>query len=172
MAARRAPSSRGLRAQRAPTTWSRTLSTDGAFVTLAASTSVIVTSLVLNNPGIGETVRRTRGWLQITSDQAAAQETQAGGFGALVVSDKALALGITAVPTPITEQDDDGWFMYLNFAQRNVDSALIQSVMYEFDSKAMRRVPEGFSVAFVLENANTGFGLDFAFGISALTSIS
>ena len=172
MTARRSSSRTPQRAQRAPTTWSRFTSTDGAYDVIAASSKVLITSLVLNNAGISETIRRTRGLVSIISDQTSTVETQAGAFGAVVVSDVALAAGVASIPGPLTNRDDDGWLLWVPFFQRGADNGLAENQPYEFDSKAMRRVEDGFSIAFVAENANTGFGLEIGVVISALTSLS
>ena len=56
------------------------------------------------------TVVRTRFKYMVISDQAAAIEIQAGAIGMAVVSDQSVAVGVTAVPTPITDMGSDLWF--------------------------------------------------------------
>ena len=58
------------------------------------------------------TIVRTRGVLRFSSDQEAATESWGGSFGMAVVSDQASAVGVTAVPTPTTENSSDLWFVY------------------------------------------------------------
>ena len=58
------------------------------------------------------TIVRTRGTLAVYSDQVIASETARSAMGLAVVSDQAAAVGITAVPTPITDQDSDLFFVY------------------------------------------------------------
>ena len=58
------------------------------------------------------TVVRSLWQLQVTSDQAAAQEEQRVGFAIAVVSEQASDIGITALPTPITDMESDAFFMY------------------------------------------------------------
>ena len=106
----------------------------------------------------------------MASDQVAATENAHGAFGAIIVSSAAVAIGITALPTPTTDNDDDGWFVWQPVATRfvfvsgvGIDGNAIQ--VYEFDSKAMRRVEEGFEIAFIFENAA-------ADGISVQLSLS
>ena len=58
------------------------------------------------------TVVRTRGFYHVRSDQNAADETYHAAIGACVVSDQAVAIGVTAVPTPNTDRASDLWFVY------------------------------------------------------------
>ena len=56
-------------------------------------------------------VRFHLAWL-LQSDQAVAIEEQTAAFGVAVVSDQAVAVGVTAVPTPITDIGSDLWFVH------------------------------------------------------------
>ena len=56
------------------------------------------------------TIVRSRFEVGIISDQTAATEDQLGAIGMAVVSDQAVAVGVTAVPTPITDMGSDLWF--------------------------------------------------------------
>jgi len=49
------------------------------------------------------TIIRTRMELLVVSDQEVASEVQVGGIGVSVVSNQASAIGVSAVPTPITD---------------------------------------------------------------------
>ncbi len=160
----------GVARQRSATNWSRDCDTGSILIAAAQKAFVIVG--ILENPGISETIRRTRGILAISSDQAAAVEEQVGAFGAMVVNDVAIGVGATAIPGPCTEQDDDGWFVWLPFAQRSIATANsnIQTVEYLFDSKAMRKVEQGFGIAFMVENSSATFGLRANLTVSLLTS--
>ena len=162
----------GVRRQRAPSTWSRIVSS--VVITVPAASKVIITVLTLNNPGIGETIRRTRGRLFVWSDQVADLEEQFGAFGAIIVSDVAAGVGSAAVPGPFTEAADDGWYMWIPIVQRHIDTTIAPALgfAYEFDSKAMRRVEEGYQSVFVVENGHPTFGLKAALGVSSLSSIS
>ena len=157
--------------RRTGTDWGRLVSV--AYVVVAAGTKVLVATVSLSNPGIGETVRRTRGRLSIESDQAAAFEDQVGAFGMIVVNDLAIAAGVASIPGPVTDQNDDGWFVWVPFGQSsqlNAADVGFSSREYEFDSKAMRRVEEGFTVAVVVENASPTDGLAIWHGWSQLSS--
>ena len=109
------------------------------------------------------TVVRTRmNWLAI-SDQSAATETFIGNFGFAVVSDQATAIGVTAVPTPATDQGSDLWFMIDNWIGRfdfigtgTANQDLRSKVM---DSKAMRKVDIGQDIVGVVEAGIGGSGV-------------
>ena len=105
------------------------------------------------------TVVWTRFLLGIESDQISADERQIGGFGCAVVSDQALAIGVTAVPTPITDIGSDLWFvhqlLYSSFGFiTGVGFEGQMQTMYEVDSKAMRKVDIGQDLVIVGEFAS------------------
>ncbi len=144
-----------------------------AYVVVPAASKVLYTTATLSNPGISETVRRTRAYLGIVSDQSAAAEDQIGAIGMVVVSDLAIAAGVASLPSPVFDGNDDGWFMWQSFAQEGSSGGGSQSIWYyPIDSKAMRRVEEGFAIAVVVENAHATDGLKVHLGISLLTSLS
>ncbi len=97
----------------------------------------------------------------VRSDQAAALEEQTVAAGAAVVSDQAVAIGVTAVPTPITDRGSDLWFMHQTmFAEESslTDRSKPHGV-WHVDSRAMRRVDDDQDIVFVLEiNTVTGSG--------------
>ncbi len=109
------------------------------------------------------TIVRTRFLLGMSSDQAAASERQVGGFGMAVVSDQANAIGVTAVPTPISDMGSDLWFVHQLLYNDFVfgtgvgfeDNVLAQ---YVIDSKAMRKVDIGQDLVVVAEFSSNGSG--------------
>jgi len=156
---------------RQPTNWARGFSTGGNYVTVAAGTKVLLGSF-LPLAGINETIRRTRGVFSVKSDQVTVAETQSGAFGMVVVTDAALAIGITAIPGPVTDAGDDGWFVWEPFFRFGAPAGSGpdpggESAIF-VDSKAMRKLPDGFSAAIVVENANATFGFDVGFGLALL----
>ncbi len=64
------------------------------------------------------TIVRTRGSMILSSDQNAATEDQQVKFGVAIVSRQAIAIGVTAVPTPVTDADSDMFFVYEELASR------------------------------------------------------
>ncbi len=136
------------------------------------SSKVVVATQVLNNPGIGETVRRTRGVAIISSDQAAGVEDQFGALGFIMVNDLALAAGAVSIPGPVTDGSDDGWFVWQPLlGVGNIGANGRVGYVVPFDSKAMRRVEEGFGIAIMVENASAANVFDFALGFSVLSSL-
>ena len=107
------------------------------------------------------TVIRTQFEWFLRSDTISANESYAAAMGIAVVSSQAVAIGVTAVPTPVTDADSDLFFAYkaavghLAFTTgtgyRNVGD------LYHIDSKAMRKVETGQDIIVVAE-------LDAAFG--------
>ncbi len=131
----------------------------------AASTAVIISSLGPVELAMRPfTIVRTRGLFGITSDQSAASEEQELGYGHCVVSDQALAIGATAVPTPVTDITSDLWFVYEMVLQSlDVNTAVgfdarAKTVRY-FDSKAMRKVEEGQDRVSVCETGPNSAGV-------------
>ncbi len=91
---------------------------DAAETTVPAASKVLLGTFTPSVDGIDEVVLRTRGVLAVRSDQTAGSELQIGAFGMIVVTDTAAAAGAASIPSPATDADDDGWFVWLPFAQR------------------------------------------------------
>ena len=150
-------------------TWDGT--TSSIYTNLAAASSVIISGFVAF--GGDQTILRTVGHMSVTSDQAGAVEQQIGAFGMILVSDTAFAIGITAMPKPIADQDNDGWFVYQSFSQQG-DASVTSSLprTYEFDSKAKRIVQlGGVTMAVILTNASASNGLQFSMNFRILSQL-
>ena len=125
--------------------------------TLVAGGGTILFSLTTEEKALRPfTVVRTRIQCEIISDQVAASESQVGALGVAVVSDQAEAIGVTAVPTPITDMASDLWMvhqiLYNDFVL--ADGTGFQDdggYQYEIDSKAMRKVQDGEDLVVVGE---------------------
>ena len=78
-----------------------------------------------------------------------------------MVSDQASAIGVTAVPTPVTDFASDLWFFHKHFFA--MESALTDRTRGGFigsvDSKAMRKVNPDEDVVFVIQSAAASSGL-------------
>ncbi len=117
------------------------------------------------------TIVRTRGVWHVQSDQAAADERYQLALGFSVITDQASAIGVTAVPTPATDVSSDAFFLYETIQGSYEFGAGVTAEMdswgitKDFDSKAMRKVEEGFDLAAVAETFDTSAGakLDVSF---------
>ncbi len=138
-----------------------------------AASKLLLSTITLDNPGINETIRRTRGVFGIESDQNSALEFNLGAMGMVVVSETAIAAGVASIPGPVTDASDDGWFVWEPFTQETQGvTGGSKSTGYTFDSKAMRRIEEGFAVAVVVENAHATHAFEITMASSTLTSRS
>jgi len=166
MARRHAPG-RIVRSTRRETVWLQFAQTRTA---VDVSTAVLV--FTLNAAALALrpfTIIRTRFELLMSSDQIAATENQNAAFGAAIVSDQAAAIGVTAVPTPVTDLGSDLWFVIQQMNQRIVfgDATGFDSragERYEVDSKAMRRCDVGQDMAVVLEASSISAGTTIVIG--------
>ena len=149
---------RGVRGQRRETLWFGFGPTN-ATLTVAGGTIMFA----LSAGGLARrpfTVLRTYTELMLVSDQAAAIETQILGWGWAVVSDEAVAIGVTAVPTPITDIESDLWFQHkvLMADESNLTDRTKSGGFASLDSKAMRKVESGQDLVGVAELSTVGSG--------------
>ena len=157
--------------QRGATDWGRLV---GNLTTISVASKALVATFVLSNPGIGETVRRTRGRFFAVSDQASVVEQITGAMGMIVVSDLAIAAGVASIPGPVTDASDDGWFVWEPFITISQVTIGVSNAgagtqpWFEFDSKAMRKVADGFGIAIVFESLAQGIEVNI--GASLLSS--
>jgi hypothetical protein len=173
MAVRRAPR-RGGRGWRPATFWTGNVPASPTGV--PAASKVLLASFV--NVGDQElTIRRLRGLLAVHSDQNAATEYQVGALGIGIFNDTAIAAGIASLPDSVTDVDDDVWFSFTHIGQQikvatavGIDAQGV--VQYDVDSKAMRKVPAGRSVAVIVANAHAVSAFNVTFGVRFLSSIT
>ncbi len=107
------------------------------------------------------TVVRSIFEVNIRSDQAGAIERQVVGFGACVVSDQAAAIGVTAVPTPLTDLASDLWYLHgvLIGDESNLTDRTRGGMSRTIESRAMRKVEDGQDIAIVAEMSTVGGGV-------------
>ncbi len=141
--------------------------------TVAAATKLLVASLDSTElDKLPFTITRTIGLLSMRSDQTGAREMLHGALGATVVSERALTVGITALPDPVTENNADFWFLYTPWAISVEATPSGQGPMlYAFDSKAQRKVEEGDQVVFVMANQSASFGGQFTLQLRILIKL-
>ncbi len=108
------------------------------------------------------TIVRTRMDFQVISDQIAADEVQVGAIAMAVVSDQASAVGVTAVPTPVTDVDSDLFYAYQAFFSDLTFGSGIgfanTGTRWTLESKAMRKVNDDQDVILVHELSTVGSG--------------
>ena len=111
----------------------------------------------------GTTLVRTRGQLDVfLAGYSAAGDGYQGAFGIGVTTLAAVTVGITAVPTPITEQTWDGWLYWTPISvhggeatagDKDFGPAHQRTIV---DSKAMRKLKEDQSLFAVWEVTEIG----------------
>ena len=138
-----------------------------AAVTVPAASKVLLGFFFLAT-AFEETVVRVRGGIGVLSD-AGALEQQIGAFGMIRATDRAVAAGAASIPGPVTDGDDDGWFVWQPWSQsRSIVESQV-SVWYPIDSKAQRIVREGQQLAVMVENAYATHGMQVLPAIRALS---
>ncbi len=110
------------------------------------------------------TIVRNHVFFRVSSDQSATPELYLAAIGFAVVTSQALAIGVTAVPTPFTDQVSDAFFVWGQLGGTiDVATAVGKTELgkdMQIDSKAMRKVDDGFDVAISVETAPIGEGAD------------
>ena len=141
---------------RRKTVWLSIGPTDNALT--AASQAVLFTGLNAAALALRPfTVVRTRGLFHVISDQVAASETFGAVLAMAVVTDQALAIGVTAVPTGATDRASDEFYVYEEIIGRYIfgtavgSETVAETASVRFDSKAMRKVDVGQDIAFTIE---------------------
>jgi len=132
---------------------------------LTATGGVLLASLTTAEKALRPfTIVRSRLDVLFSSDQQSASEAYGGAVGMCVVSDQAEAIGVTALPTPVTDRISDLWFLYQQMFGEFVVGGAVTGIevgqhFYSIDSKAMRKVEEGNDVVVVAEfDVGIGFG--------------
>ena len=83
-----------------------------------------------------------------------------------MVSDQAVAIGVTAVPTPDTDRGSDLWYVFEEIFGEFVFISGVgtqeRGQLHRFDSKAMRKVEDGQDIITVAESPNTSAKIQVA----------
>ena len=105
------------------------------------------------------TVVRTHLNIHFRSDQVIGTEQYGAGVAMLVVSESASAVGITALPTPYSEQDSDLFYLYAEsfgqFLVADGTGEMENGNRMVVDSKAMRKVNNDQDVVMTAETPST-----------------
>ena len=142
-----------------------------------ANSKILLSTFVLSNAPLAETVRRIRGMCLWSTDQSAANEGPVGALGVCLAEDTAIVAGIASLPDPITDVADDMWMLFQPMMTRiEVATAVGFQVpsggVWEFDSKGMRKVRDGFSLAVIVANAHPTHGAIFSMVLRLYSTLS
>ena len=113
----------------------------------------------------GVTIVRTRGYVRAHLNSADAVGAGfAGAFGIGLAQTDALAIGVTALPGPVSDLEWEGWLWHQFFDIRAVTATIADGVnaasasqFFEIDSKAMRKFEDGvqlFGITEATEDTN------------------
>ncbi len=141
------------RGPRRETDWGEGPGSSGVSSISGSATTIIGSGMVIT---VGaSTLVRLRGLLDIfLTSSTSAGDGFFGAFGIGVVTSRAFAAGVTALPQPVTEIDWDGW-MYHTFISVHEGSpdgpgdAGVHRI--EVDSKAMRKMDGDVTLVGVLQ---------------------
>ena len=117
------------------------------------------------------TITRTRGFISVASDQGAALEVQVGALGMAIVTEAAATAGGAALPDPAASAASGFWFVWVPFAQKNLNLDGTSSVIYQFDSKAMRKIEPGEVIVVMVVNSSATLGLEFIINFRLLMKL-
>ncbi len=146
---------------RRSTSWSIGVAeVDGGFTTSAAS----LWSATAVPTVEGLTIIRTRGLVRsILASASAVGDGFFGAHGIGIVTDEAIAAGVSAVPSPLSDEDWEGWLWHAYFDVRAVTATIADgvnaagySMVQEIDSKAMRKLPSGMTLFGITEVTESG----------------
>ncbi len=170
----RRPIRRATRSWRPSTSWAGVI--PASTTDIPAASKVLLATFVPSGPE-GETLRRIRGLLTVQSDQSAATEFQVGALGCAVFTDTAIAAGVASLPDPVTDVEDEMWVLFTHIGQQFLFSSGVgknpdMATQYVLDSKAMRKVPVGYSLGFVIANASATHGMRVSLGVRILGSLT
>ena len=149
------------------TTWEEGVGGDDQTTVAASISTFLGAALAVTEDGL--TLVRTRGSFQIyLRTIAAVSDGFHCALGIGIANVNAITVGITAVQTPITNMDWDGWlyhrFFDIHAAAGAIDTTEPQaSIQFEVDSKAMRKINQGDALYCVLETVERGTATATAF---------
>ena len=143
----------------------------------ASSTAVLISQLDAVGLALRPfTVVRTRGMILLHSDQRAATEDYEVNYSHSVVTTQASAIGVTAVPTPVTDVGSDVPHVFESLfggITVTTDVGVVDpfGISLRFDSKAMRKVDDGQDLISVVETSATSEGCGMTTGFRVLVKL-
>ena len=111
------------------------------------------------------TIVREHMTLYVKSDQIAASENPFGSVGSAVVSEQARVAGAASLPGPDTNDASDLWYLHGRWSAVIVFGTAVgletsAGRVFQFDSKAQRKVEDGSAIVTMIENI-TAFGVQY-----------
>ncbi len=144
-------------------------------LTIAANTFVLAGSIsqALFGESTPLTLVRTRGFLHVSSDQAAATEDQLCTIGVAIVKESARLAGAGSLPDPFADGDDSVWQTWNQLFTRTTFASGIgfdasAGAGIEIDSKSMRKIDTGESLVLMVANNSTTHGISVLVGLRFL----
>ena len=162
--------SRAVKGSRRRTGWE--VGPGDSTLTNFASTQSVILGLGAQALLDGLTLVRLRGSFRaLLTAVAGANDGFAGAVGIGIVTAEAFAIGLTAMPLPLTDMEWDGWLYYRPFSVQSNTATIADGVNsggvnleFPVDSKAMRKLREGdtiFAAAQVVENGTSVMDIHF-----------
>ena len=159
MARGRAPFRGGRQvSQRRQTAWG--LGVEGTLAHTASASQLYPTTILPSVEGL--TIVRTRGtFLIFLTSVGSNVDGLTGAVGIGIVTTEAIAAGVTAVPGPFSDDEDELWLWHSYFhcigaSTSSPSQQPAATVRLEIDSKAMRKFPVGNSLFAACEVVETG----------------
>ena len=139
---------------------------------LASNVPAIIAMVANNNPG---TIMRSRGQVLGSIDGAVDDDKVAIAVGLIIADDDAVAVGVTAIPSPLNDMEAEWiWHGFLLLqAQGTSTDAPGLTARLEIDSKAMRRVKSNTQCVFAIHpNSLAGTpAVDVMIGLRSLQGV-
>ena len=150
--------------------WIGTAEASVTWQTVAAGAKLLGLIFPITSPG---TILRTRGLLQIRSDQIVATENIMGAFGMAVVSTDAADAGAASIPGPMSDPGWSGWFVFEMFSdvlkfQSGIGFQSNYPQTRMLDGKAMRKVNANDTIVVVYESGANSLGVNVLANIRML----
>ena len=129
-------------------------------ITIVGSTTNLVGELTQADLSVLTpcTLIRVRGALQFTHQSRTVGHDPNGAFSISIVKENARAIGITAIPSPVSDLGDDTFLLWepwaLAMRSANEGQPLHQRI--PIDGKAMRKIEDGDGLVVVCQNGAPG----------------
>ena len=127
-----------------------------SLIAVPALTKVLLQTFLVGFTS-GETIRRMRGTFVTVGTSGFYYH---GAVGAFIANDTAIVAGVGSLLDPVTDVGDDAWLWYHSFhggpstAGEPGSAGQGGGQVVEIDSKAMRRLDNGYTLAIVVANSS------------------